>query len=425
MKSAKGITLIALVITIIVLIILAGVVINLSIGENGIFRKANESTELYEESSAKEKLEIELDNLLIDKETENEYDDEVFNQYLTQKGFIVNGDIVIYNGYQFKVDKSVPKILQNLGKKVESKNIKIEKVYNYEESNYKSCLVTIKIEYKGTINTINIAGENQNIPEAENGVYTITKSIEENGIYSIYITNAEDEYIMDTINIEDIIVYKIKYISNGAEGTVALQRKAMGENIIISESTNLKKSDTEIFKHWNTKADGSGTIYLPGDSYGEDEDLVLYAIWMEGVRFAGYEQEFTNLTWDITNSKNFVLSSNCLTPITREAGSTSYAYCKSELLDVKNYNFLRIKITRLDITDRGNSGLYVGVGSSQKTTDILNWHNLATYATVAGKTLNIDIPIETTEDIAYISFKMPVTSGNSYAWEITEISIHN
>ena len=35
----KGITLIALVITIVVLIILAAVAINLSIGENGLFRK--------------------------------------------------------------------------------------------------------------------------------------------------------------------------------------------------------------------------------------------------------------------------------------------------------------------------------------------------------------------------------------------------
>ena len=36
----KGITLIALVITIIVLLILAGVTINLTLGENGIFKTA-------------------------------------------------------------------------------------------------------------------------------------------------------------------------------------------------------------------------------------------------------------------------------------------------------------------------------------------------------------------------------------------------
>ena len=42
-KLKSGITLIALIITIIVLLILAGVTINMVAGENGIFRKANES----------------------------------------------------------------------------------------------------------------------------------------------------------------------------------------------------------------------------------------------------------------------------------------------------------------------------------------------------------------------------------------------
>ena len=39
-KNSKGITLVALVVTIIVLIILAGISINLVLGENGIITKA-------------------------------------------------------------------------------------------------------------------------------------------------------------------------------------------------------------------------------------------------------------------------------------------------------------------------------------------------------------------------------------------------
>ena len=46
-ENTKGITLIALVITIIILIILAGVTINLTIGENGIFNKAKQAKEDY------------------------------------------------------------------------------------------------------------------------------------------------------------------------------------------------------------------------------------------------------------------------------------------------------------------------------------------------------------------------------------------
>ena len=57
-KSTKGITLISLVITIIILIILAGVGINLSLGENGIFRKANEARDKYLASAEDEQREL-------------------------------------------------------------------------------------------------------------------------------------------------------------------------------------------------------------------------------------------------------------------------------------------------------------------------------------------------------------------------------
>ena len=54
----NGITLIALVITIVVLIILAGVAINLTIGENGIFTRAENSRQQSDEKTVKEKIEI-------------------------------------------------------------------------------------------------------------------------------------------------------------------------------------------------------------------------------------------------------------------------------------------------------------------------------------------------------------------------------
>lgn len=47
LKGQKGITLVALVVTIIVLIILAGVSIALVLGDNGIITKAKEGQENY------------------------------------------------------------------------------------------------------------------------------------------------------------------------------------------------------------------------------------------------------------------------------------------------------------------------------------------------------------------------------------------
>ncbi len=54
LKGQKGITLVALVVTIIVLIILAGVSISLVLGDNGIVTKAKEGAANYTNSADKE-----------------------------------------------------------------------------------------------------------------------------------------------------------------------------------------------------------------------------------------------------------------------------------------------------------------------------------------------------------------------------------
>ncbi len=53
-NEEKGITLVAIVITIIILIILAGMTINLLMGENGIITKAYQAKEEYKEKSEEE-----------------------------------------------------------------------------------------------------------------------------------------------------------------------------------------------------------------------------------------------------------------------------------------------------------------------------------------------------------------------------------
>ena len=53
-KKEKGITLIALVVTIIVLLILAGVAISLTIGNNGIFERAEKAANTWRNASTNE-----------------------------------------------------------------------------------------------------------------------------------------------------------------------------------------------------------------------------------------------------------------------------------------------------------------------------------------------------------------------------------
>ena len=57
-RKNKGITLIALVITIIILLILAAITINLTVGQRGILRRAEEAGRNYQEAAKREDEEL-------------------------------------------------------------------------------------------------------------------------------------------------------------------------------------------------------------------------------------------------------------------------------------------------------------------------------------------------------------------------------
>ncbi len=71
MKRNKGITLVALVVTIVIMLILAGVTLNIAISDNGIFNKAKKAVKSYDTASEKETLSLSVLNYNI---TNNEAD---------------------------------------------------------------------------------------------------------------------------------------------------------------------------------------------------------------------------------------------------------------------------------------------------------------------------------------------------------------
>ncbi|MCI9015705.1 MAG: LamG domain-containing protein [Clostridia bacterium] len=130
MKSnlEKGITLIALIITIIILLILAGITINFMIGDNGILNKAVQSGNIYEEKQAREKLEIILMDIGADKHIDPEYNEnDYINSKLIEQGIAVNGDFVNVDGWKFEIDRSVPKIAGGVIEEPEPEEEKVTK----------------------------------------------------------------------------------------------------------------------------------------------------------------------------------------------------------------------------------------------------------------------------------------------------------
>ena len=109
-KKNNGITLIALVITIIVLIILAGISINLLLGDNGIIKKAQIAGAESEKASDLEKMKLAVMEALIDEKTtgNNNLEQALRNNLDSSKLQSVssNGTVakINYNGKEYSVD---------------------------------------------------------------------------------------------------------------------------------------------------------------------------------------------------------------------------------------------------------------------------------------------------------------------------------
>lgn len=118
MRREKGITLIALVITIIVLIILAGVSIQLLFGENGIITKSKEGKGDYEESKAREDLILILGEAQIMKYGEEGLTSSELDEKLSEIGQIDEEDNtkIVVNGYIYIIDREALTIVDYLGK---------------------------------------------------------------------------------------------------------------------------------------------------------------------------------------------------------------------------------------------------------------------------------------------------------------------
>ena len=104
LKSKKGITLIALVITIIILILLAGVTIGILGGENGIINKAKESKRIQKIAEIKEKIGLELMSAETDATLRGETLELAQRDDIASKYGTVDGDILTTTEDNYEID---------------------------------------------------------------------------------------------------------------------------------------------------------------------------------------------------------------------------------------------------------------------------------------------------------------------------------
>lgn len=195
MKNNNGITLIALVVTIIVLIILAGVSIKIVLGNNGIVEKAKQAKIMQEIASIQEKLEllkapIQLEEYSVNLENYLKKLEEVKDKYevnYIEKKNDINAEILVNEKYIFLIkDKENGDVeIIYLGKAGELILSATSGTYTYPTTG------TFEVVKNATGGELSVKSQNENIAKAtisRNVVTVIPQNM--TGVTKIIVTSA-------------------------------------------------------------------------------------------------------------------------------------------------------------------------------------------------------------------------------------------
>ena len=222
LENKKGITLIALVITIIILLILAGVAIATLSGENGLLAKVKKAKEAEIKAEMKEELTLALHDLQIEKRAEATLDDvtqDWINEQIKKYECTVKDDASL-SGKQviMKKDKIIGKFLIDGNLNIVEEEYNESSIeFSYETREREGNKINIAIIIKDEINGI------KEVQMPDGTIYPYNKkeqvgidySVELGVEYKVKITSESGEVVEKTIKIDD---YYYKITKNLGEG---------------------------------------------------------------------------------------------------------------------------------------------------------------------------------------------------------------
>ena len=249
-KNARGITLIALVITIIVLLILAGVTINALSGENGILKRATQAKSKTGRANALEQINL----AIITARTEGlgQVDKTVLRDEITKAGMTVKTDgddlpwEVVSDKYLFRINEDYT-VEQISGIGLSKKELKL---FNGQSETITATLT------EGVTGTITWESADKNIATVENGKIT---AVGTTGSTTITAKVEGTEY---EATCKVSIVQKVTSIT--AEQIAANPEKYYGQ---VAQNYTQGDLTYRIFyvDKENKFGDGANTIYLKAD----------------------------------------------------------------------------------------------------------------------------------------------------------------
>ena len=251
----RGITLIALVVTIIILLILAGVTLNIALSDNGLFNKAKKAADDYNKKSIEEELQILFAEKQLDYYANNSSVKADVTDLLEEKsgGNITQEDIDEFNKYLGKYDEKVTAIskvedLAKIGQEGES-SLPIDGIYvqleDIESLTLETPIGTEENPFTGVYN-----GNGKKIKSL-----SITADKDDTGMFGA------SEGTIKNVTVENCMISS----SKGRVGAIAGNNTGIIENCDINDGTIISNGQ---YTTSENKTDGSRI----GGICGENND---------------------------------------------------------------------------------------------------------------------------------------------------------
>ncbi len=251
-RKHKGITLISLVITIIVILILAGVSLVMLVGENGIINQAVNAEDVTIKAEALERLKLAINDYQVNKyesETKNIKD---FLEDPDKYGFIVEGEespyivhVGKYEGIVYEDGEFNEETFQLSGSRPKISNIKISKddTENVEDYSIQKG-ESVEIEFDVEIDGGEIKTITPSLPYTTDGIeeeviFSITTMV--NGIETIskQVVSIKDKYVKTPVTLEEALNMNIVIAFSKNDNVVVTDE--YGNNIEIPSGFGIAK----------------------------------------------------------------------------------------------------------------------------------------------------------------------------------------
>ena len=253
-RTNRGITLIALIITIIIMLILAGIVLSLTLGEHGIINRVNSASQTYEIAQIKEELEVEIINIQSEKLTQGKEKTRQDLLELSNIGAsmetIAIPSIGEYKDYLFEVDEFYHvKIIKKVeGEKPE---LNLEVITPIVEEGGIVQIKAVGSIQQGSIQSIQAlnGGELSTDVSSSEKIFNVTK----NGIYYFSVKADNGRVTVKTIEVNsikekpEIVIsnvtkdgFTIEVVNNYKEGLVTQYKYYVGGTVKSQGTTSRK-----------------------------------------------------------------------------------------------------------------------------------------------------------------------------------------